>query len=730
MNYISGPSKQQLDELVILSKQGNRKQAILRANILVNQFPNSYVLQHFIGSMHSQLNAYEDALIAYRKAIKLNPDYAPSHFNLAVALQALTRTNDAINSYQRAIELKRDYAQAHLNLAVLLEEKGERHRSIESYKKAIAIKPDYAQEFNNIGVELQKKGMYVEAIECYEKATRLKPKFALAHYNMGDILMQINRNDDALYSYKKAIMLQPNYADRSSNLSIAFRNIKFSNPDREMQFFIKSLLDRKTTIVPSDISGAAISLLEYEPIILKLSKDKSSAEISQNLKGVILELYKIPILIELLKSCPIHSLSLEKILKNIRSRILLSISKIKLSSEILIFQSALAIQCFNNEYIYDCSEIELNAIEVLVNLVNGKLNNGEQPSSQYILCLASYMSLYDYNFSKRIDCTPEIQEVFNQQIEDKEKEITLKKKIPVLEEITNKISSKVRSQYENNPYPRWITSAHKANPKTISDIVNSLKLNINNSSIIDVNHPKILVAGCGTGQHSISTALRFANSEVLAVDLSLSSLAYAKRKTQELGIANISYMQADILDLNKLDEKFDLIECAGVLHHMDDPMAGWKILKNCLKDSGLMKIALYSELARLDIIKMREEINKLRIEASDIGMKLYRNKIINSDSDHHKLISISQDFYSMSALRDLLFHTQEHRFTIPQIKSSIRDLGLKFMGFEDHINVSNLQVNNTEVGDLYDLDKWNIYEEANPAAFISMYQFWCQNSAR
>jgi 2-polyprenyl-3-methyl-5-hydroxy-6-metoxy-1,4-benzoquinol methylase len=396
----------------------------------------------------------------------------------------------------------------------------------------------------------------------------------------------------------------------------------------------------------------------------------------------------------------------------------------------LIFQSALAIQCFNNEYIYDCSEIESNAIEVLVNLVNGKLNNDEQPSSQHILCLASYMSLYDYNFSKRIDCTPEIQEVFNQQIEDKEKEIAFKKKIPVLEEITNKISSKVRSQYENNPYPRWITSAHKANPKTISDIVNSLKLNINNSSIIDVNHPKILVAGCGTGQHSISTALRFANSEVLAVDLSLSSLAYAKRKTQELGIANISYMQADILDLNKLDEKFDLIECAGVLHHMDDPMAGWKILKNCLKDSGLMKIALYSELARFDIIKIREEISKLNIEASDIGMKLYRNKIINSDSDHHKLISISQDFYSMSALRDLLFHTQEHRFTIPQIKSSIRELGLKFMGFEDHINVSNFEVNNTEVGDLYDLDMWNIYEEANPAAFISMYQFWCQNSAR
>jgi hypothetical protein len=83
----------------------------------------------------------------------------------------------------------------------------------------------------------------------------------------------------------------------------------------------------------------------------------------------------------------------------------------------------------------------------------------------------------------------------------------------------------------------------------------------------------------------------------------------------------------------------------------------------------------------------------------------------------------------MSALRDLLFHTQEHRYTIPQIKSSVQELGLKFMGFEDHINISNFQVKNTEVDDLYDLDKWNIYEEENPAAFISMYQFWCQNSA-
>ena len=59
-------------------------------------------------------------------------------------------------------------------------------------------------------------------------------------------------------------------------------------------------------------------------------------------------------------------------------------------------------------------------------------------------------------------------------------------------------------------------------------------------------------------------------------------MAYAKRKTVELGVKNIEYMQADILDLAKLNKQFDIIESAGVLHHMNDPMAGWKILTDCL----------------------------------------------------------------------------------------------------------------------------------------------------
>ena len=132
-----------------------------------------------------------------------------------------------------------------------------------------------------------------------------------------------------------------------------------------------------------------------------------------------------------------------------------------------------------------------------------------------------------------------------------------------------------------------------------------------------------------------------------------------------------------------------------------------------------MKIGLYSELARQPHIKVRNDINEQGIEPIDIKMKLFRDKIIKSKEEHLKIIRERLDFFSLSSLRDLLFYVQEQRFTIPQIKKCLNDLGLKFCGFETKEIFLNTD-------DTYDLDKWQAYEEANPRAFSGMYQFWCQ----
>ena len=139
-----------------------------------------------------------------------------------------------------------------------------------------------------------------------------------------------------------------------------------------------------------------------------------------------------------------------------------------------------------------------------------------------------------------------------------------------------------------------------------------------------------------------------------------------------------------------------------------------------------MKLGLYSELARQHITKIREKISKEEIAQGTEGVKSFRSYLINSNHEQLKKISDTPDFYSISELRDLLFHVQEHRFTIPQIKQCLDELGLKFCGFEGNTIVSKFKRTNFHHDDLYDLDKWQAYEQANPRAFAGMYQFWCQ----
>ena len=278
---------------------------------------------------------------------------------------------------------------------------------------------------------------------------------------------------------------------------------------------------------------------------------------------------------------------------------------------------------------------------------------GKQPGPQSILCLASYKALNKYEWCDLVTTNRDIEDVFTRQVIEPGKEKNLRPEIPVLKEITDKVSSEVQQQYESSPYPRWVDTALSIKPEPISKVINELQLQLFYPAINKVEFPNILIAGCGTGQHSIVTATRFKGSKVLAIDLSLSSLVYAKRKTDELKIQNIEYMQADILDLIKLDEQFEIIESSGVLHHMNDPMAGWRVLTDCLKPGGLMKIGLYSELARQQIVEIRKEIARSGIGSSEAEMKSLRTQIMDSHKNDYKTVMTFSDFYNLSELKDL-----------------------------------------------------------------------------
>jgi hypothetical protein len=116
---------------------------------------------------------------------------------------------------------------------------------------------------------------------------------------------------------------------------------------------------------------------------------------------------------------------------------------------------------------------------------------------------------------------------------------------------------------------------------------------------------------------------------------------------------------------------------------MDEPMAGWRVLVDLLKPGGLMKIGLYSELARQHIVEFERKSASLGVGTSATEIRKFRGSLAESHDENHQLLSTVDDFFSLSTLRDLIFHVQEHRFTLPQIKNCLDELGLKFCGFEN-----------------------------------------------
>jgi SAM-dependent methyltransferase len=221
-----------------------------------------------------------------------------------------------------------------------------------------------------------------------------------------------------------------------------------------------------------------------------------------------------------------------------------------------------------------------------------------------------------------------------------------------------------------------------------------------------------------------------ANADILAIDLSQSSLAYAKRMSVEYEINNIRFAQADLLTLGDYGEQFDMIECSGVLHHLEDPIAGWRVLTGLLKSTGFMKIAVYSEVARQHVVAARELIQKRELPATAEGIRACRALIMNLPANHPARGVIQfEDFFAMPHCRDLLFHVQEHRFTIPLIQTVLKELKLEFLGFTFGGQPVGKITRNRAILDnnlpvATSLADWHNHELNNPDIFSGMYQFW------
>ncbi len=573
--------------------------------------------------------------------------------------------------------------------------------------------------FSNYGLILQDKGKLKKAELTTRKAIALKPNYANAHSNLGSILRDVGKFQEAFDSYLKVIDINPKHSSIYHLITTFLKDSDPSQLNKSQLKYIINLLLEKNDISHKELIKA-FNYVYRNKIISSLAKfDSDFSEIELLINDKIIK--------NALKNIILCDLNLEKNLTKVRKNICHLISKNieSINDSILQFIITLGEQCFLNEYVYSLTEEEVSSLNIIINNCNNSETN-----ETYISILSCYFPLYTL-----LDRIPSLKsfessdktfkELIILQISEPLQEIDLSKNIKNLGKINDNISKKVKSQYEENPYPRW-RYGNPFNEKKIS-----ISLVINNEikpnsigKILNNDQLKVLIAGCGTG-NQILQAQQYKHAQITAIDLSLSSLAYAQRKINELGIDNVELIQMDILEVSLLELKFDIIECGGVLHHMDNPSQGLKALVGVLNNNGFLKLGLYSELARQKIISARQYISKNKIQSNKDDIRNFRETIISGKIPELNFLLKSDDFYTLSSCRDLCFHTQEHRFTITQLQETLKSNNLKFLGFFLPQPIKSLYKQYFPEDETQtNLQNWAKFEEQHPTTFAGMYQFW------
>ena len=590
-------------------------------------------------------------------------------------------------------------------------------------KKNLTINESFA-----LALQHHQKNNFQIAENLYRQILKINPNHVDSHNNLGILYRELGKNEEALTCYKNAILAKPNFTLAVNNLSILLKEIQLSNVTLTNSSGLKKLillLFKRKDINHRDIFQNAKSLL-----FIAESNDQLKKIVNSNsllLKNQIIQnLLKEELFLLMLQKSLMSDQFVEKMLTKLRYETLINLVKSdkNISEKNFDFIISLAAQCFLNEYVYVQSEKEINYVNQLIK----EIKNNKEIKESKIAILGSYIPLLsNRNIADKLSNYKSKNVLFNDlldmQINEPLREKKLINSIKSLGKISDSVSKKVRNQYEKYPYPRW-RYTYSNTPTNFLNIINGHikpnKIQINHK----FNNPNVLIAGCGTGNH-ICQAANYLNANILGVDLSLTSLSYAKRKVEELGLKNIDFLHADILQLKDLKKKFDVIECVGVLHHMHDPLQGLKILVDLLEPSGLLLIGLYSEKARQDVIKAKDFAKKNKFENSFSGIRSFREAIFKEKNDLElRRLATGRDFYSISSVKDLIFHAHEYRFTLPEIFKKLENLNLEFLGFCDS------KVKN-KYSKLFRNDKkntsfsnWNEFETLEPLAFFKMYTFW------
>lgn len=717
----------------------------------------SAILNLAIG--HHQAGRLDAAIAGYRRALEMDPGQPGALANLGSALCEQGRPDEAEDVLRRAVAIAPGNPEMHNNLGTALYEQGKLEAAIASFRQALALHPGHPEAQGNLGTAQFAAGRMDEAFASFQAELAAKPDSLSALSSLGTLSWQMGKLDEAVSFYRRLLAIAPGNGDALDRLAAVLMAQGDSNQALEMvrcslhlretaqnrSLFVqivrplrwtadsdvlRLLLTRAMTEPwdrPDRLAPTAAAMIKKGPVTGALvaraanawPKPLGAPELFGTTGLAALDTDRL--LLALLTTALNTDLELERFLTLARRALLEDES-----GEGLEFRCALARQCFINEYVFSQDDGEIQQAGKLRDALAAALETGGAIRAASVAAVASYFPLAALPRLMDRQWPAPVGALLVQQIAEPAEERHLAAAIPAITPLDDAVSRLVRDQYEENPYPRWV----KAAPPTIRDsVAGYLRRQYPLAVFARESRPQtaFLSAGCGTSLLAIEFA-RNMKVQILAVDLSLASMGYSKRKSEELALGNIAFAQGDI---QALEGRFDVIECCGVLHHMADPFGAWRHLLTLLNPGGFMLVALYSQAARRGVVRARQFIAEKGYGSSAGQIRRFRQDLLaRPDAGDFDRVTNALDFFGISMCRDLLFHVQEQRMTLDAIAAFLKENGLTLLGFElDGEALAAYRRRFSGDPAASDLANWQAFEADNPDTFTGMYNFWVQKSA-
>ncbi len=192
-------------------------------------------VHHNLGIVYQQKNAHEKAVLQFRAAIRLQPDFGEARLLIGYSLLSLGKNAEAGRELERAVKLLPDQPSARLQLAKAYERSGNWFGVVDQYRALRALEPRNGEYAYQLGKAYNRLSDW-----SYQQIIRVNPGSARLSQTLGQNYLQQGKSELAILEYQRAIQADPKLPELHLALALIYLEQKrFDDARKEIELELR-----------------------------------------------------------------------------------------------------------------------------------------------------------------------------------------------------------------------------------------------------------------------------------------------------------------------------------------------------------------------------------------------------------------------------------------------------------------------------------------------------------